>query len=631
MGSSIVVAGQHFDIEHPVLTFEDRDGYSAYVKHRTDVPSSIYPTHPAQGMENKEARYRERRFLEQRSLSALKRGVRQVVVHLDGCLHAKMCFDVLHNQHGLSVHFLVDNDGTIYQTLDLADCAFHAAGVNERSIGIELANRGDAARFPGAYKDGARETVTCTVHDTLFLAYDYTKAQYEGMTKLAAGLARILDIPLTSPRGSDGAPHRTLLPSPADYPGFIGHYNITREKWDPGPWDFQRMFRRVSSRVTFPLTSPERLRPQGELDPKRFEAEADRYFVQTETLAPGRFPIGPSGESRLWHAGVHLVGGRDAPVYAPMPGRVVAARYSPPSRYGSTAFVLVKHTFETETDALPFFTLYFHLRGEGSADAPPWLARTPDLAGELDSGRLLLLDTAIGAGELIGHLGEAGPPEQREPQIHFAIFAEENVAATLDPSAFQLVDGGTTSRFAPKAIVRLFDRAEDGKPPDGLVSRRELAAFFRGDARAREELRQMVVRHLSEWTVDGWEATIDGAPDFRALSSDERRRLYEEQIRPTSWWSDSVARHSGLPSDGVVFSYHPIGFLAWYEALMRRRADERSRGIAEARGDEVVGDATARFKLDSESTVQMTDASDSAAPPPRRGLTIEEMLEGYGD
>jgi hypothetical protein len=29
--------------------------------------------------------------------------------------------------------------------------------------------------------------------------------------------------------------------------------------------------------------------------------------------------------------------------------------------------------------------------------------------------------------------------------------------------------------------------------------------------------------------------------------------------------------------------------------------------------------------------VQMTDASDTAAPPPRRGLTIEEMLEGYGD
>ena len=112
MGSSIVVAGQRFDIDHPVVTFEDSAGYNAYLKHRTDDPSQLYPTHPAAGMEKKEGRYRERHTLEARTLTALKRTVRQVVVHLDGCLHSKMCFDVLHNQHGLSVHFLVDNDGT---------------------------------------------------------------------------------------------------------------------------------------------------------------------------------------------------------------------------------------------------------------------------------------------------------------------------------------------------------------------------------------------------------------------------------------------------------------------------------------------------------------------------------------
>ena len=34
-------------------------------------------------------------------------------------------------ERGLSVlHFLIDNDRTIYQALDPADCAFHAAGAN---------------------------------------------------------------------------------------------------------------------------------------------------------------------------------------------------------------------------------------------------------------------------------------------------------------------------------------------------------------------------------------------------------------------------------------------------------------------------------------------------------------------
>ena len=631
MGSSIVVAGQRFDIDHPVVTFEDSAGYNAYLKHRTDDPSQLYPTHPAAGMEKKEGRYRERHTLEARTLTALKRTVRQVVVHLDGCLHSKMCFDVLHNQHGLSVHFLVDNDGTIYQTLDLADCAFHAAGVNEHSVGIELANRGDAARFPGVYKDGARETVTCMVHDTLFLAYDYTRAQYDAMTKLSAALARILDLPLAAPRGGDGSPHRGLMPDPGAFAGFIGHYNITGEKWDPGPWDFQRMFRRVASRVTLPLTVPERLRGASGVDPARFAAETELYYQRTETLSPGRFPVAPEGESRLWHAGVHLMGGPDAPLYSPLPGRVVAARSSPPSAYGSTSFVLVRHTLDTDREVLPFYTLYFHVRPEVlGPDAPPWLARTPDVGEDLGSGRTLRLDTAIDAGERLAHLGEAGPADAREPQVHFAVFAEEDVVGRVDPDAFRRVDGVATGRFAPSALVGLFDRAEGGKPPDGLLSRREILEFFQASPR-REELRTLVVRHLSEWTVDGWEAAIEGARDFRALSSAQRRALYDEQIRPTLWWNESIARHTGLPLDGVVHSYHPIGFLAWYEAHVRRRAEERSRGIVLATGKEVVSDAALRFKLDSESTLHMTDATDVSAPPPRRGLTLDEMLEGYGE
>ena len=147
MGSEIIVCGRRFDIDHQVVTFEEADGYSAYVPHCTDDISRIYATHPAPGLAHRATRYSARRLMGGSSrLELLRQVVRKVTVHLDGCLSASQCFNVLHNQRGLSVHFMVDNDGTIYQTLDLMHCAFHAAGVNEVAIGIELQHRGAAAR-----------------------------------------------------------------------------------------------------------------------------------------------------------------------------------------------------------------------------------------------------------------------------------------------------------------------------------------------------------------------------------------------------------------------------------------------------------------------------------------------------
>ena len=61
------------------------------------------------------------------------------VNHWDVCLNSKSCFKVLQNR-GLSVHFLIDNDGTIYQTMDMQHIAFHAGNHNDVSIGVEISN-----------------------------------------------------------------------------------------------------------------------------------------------------------------------------------------------------------------------------------------------------------------------------------------------------------------------------------------------------------------------------------------------------------------------------------------------------------------------------------------------------------
>ena len=70
-----------------------------------------------------------------------KRNVRLFVNHWDVCLNSKSCNDVL-NRSGISVHFLIDNDGTIYQTMDMQHGAWHAGSerVNRASVGVEISN-----------------------------------------------------------------------------------------------------------------------------------------------------------------------------------------------------------------------------------------------------------------------------------------------------------------------------------------------------------------------------------------------------------------------------------------------------------------------------------------------------------
>ena len=70
--------------------------------------------------------------------------VDQVVLHYDAAGTSRRCFEILHDVRGLSCHLLLDVDGTVRQTLDLALRARHATVANDRSVGIEI-RRGRAA------------------------------------------------------------------------------------------------------------------------------------------------------------------------------------------------------------------------------------------------------------------------------------------------------------------------------------------------------------------------------------------------------------------------------------------------------------------------------------------------------
>jgi hypothetical protein len=213
-------------------------------------------------------------------LETLRDVVDQFVIHFDVCGTSKRCFQVLHDARGLSVHFMLDVDGTIYQTLDLKERAWHATIANDRSVGIEIANMGaypvrrsavgddplgawyakDAVgqtvlTFPGGLdKSGIRDRskpfhpardqpVVGTVQGEELRQYDLTPQQYDSLTKLTATLCTVLPkIRCDYPRGADGKviPHKLPDAELSAYHGVLGHYHVQTNKNDPGPafqWD----------------------------------------------------------------------------------------------------------------------------------------------------------------------------------------------------------------------------------------------------------------------------------------------------------------------------------------------------------------------------------------------------------
>ena len=70
-----------------------------------------------------------------------QRDVKMFVNHWDVCLSSKSCERIM-KKKGTSVHFCIDNDGTIYQLLDTQHAAWQAGTrvTNLASVGVEISN-----------------------------------------------------------------------------------------------------------------------------------------------------------------------------------------------------------------------------------------------------------------------------------------------------------------------------------------------------------------------------------------------------------------------------------------------------------------------------------------------------------
>jgi len=288
-GDEIVIAGHYFRTGAPVVLWTDPGGYDAYRTERRFVPfeksSWEATTQEAKNELDSPNRYGLRKaVLSDAEISKVQGGgwplelvqqkVDQFVMHYDVCGTSAQCFKVLHDLRGLSVQFMVDVDGTIYQTMDLKERAWHATIANSRSVGVEIAHMGayhtvagplsqwyskDAAgqvkldipdarrkllRNPDYAGGPARqELIRGEIQGNPYVQYDFTPEQYDSLTRLTAALCTALPkIQCDYPKDENGKliPHVLTREQFDRFQGVIGHYHIQAEKQDPGPafdWD----------------------------------------------------------------------------------------------------------------------------------------------------------------------------------------------------------------------------------------------------------------------------------------------------------------------------------------------------------------------------------------------------------
>jgi N-acetyl-anhydromuramyl-L-alanine amidase AmpD len=290
-GDEIVVCGKYIHTGTPVVLWTDPGGYDAYRVERRFAPfeesdwkttqeevkdldlPNRYNLRTAGLTTNEIERVRGGGW----DLPLLQRVVDQFVLHYDVCGVSRQCFNVLHDHRGLSVHFMLDLDGTIYQTLDLKERAWHATSSNHRSVGIEIANMGAYPKLEGSAlekwyardpdgrtritipdqlgdgwirtpnfvgRPARNEPVTGEVQGRTLTQYDFTPEQYRALAHLTAALCRTFpQLKCDYPRDGSGKliPHKLPDEDLERLQGVIGHYHIQTNKTDPGPaldWDY---------------------------------------------------------------------------------------------------------------------------------------------------------------------------------------------------------------------------------------------------------------------------------------------------------------------------------------------------------------------------------------------------------
>ena len=181
-----------------------------------------------------------------------KRKINMFVNHWDVCLDSTTCVKVL-NKRNISVHFCIDNDGTIYQLLDTNHAAWHASSrkVNHRAIGIEIANA-YYPKYQSWYKRkgfGERPMMEgAQVHGKTLKPFTwFYPEQIKALQALWKAIHEGIGIPLECPLDENGENLTTTSSKvkAGTFKGFINHFHVTKSKIDCAGLDIKKLLNEI--------------------------------------------------------------------------------------------------------------------------------------------------------------------------------------------------------------------------------------------------------------------------------------------------------------------------------------------------------------------------------------------------
>ncbi len=176
-----------------------------------------------------------------------KRDIKSFVTHWDVCLNSMSCAKVLAKRN-VSVHFCIDNDGTIIQLHDLNDACWHAGNskVNRSSVGVEISNA-YYLKYQNWYKKNVgkeRPIMSGALAQNKKLE-DFTwfyPEQIEALKALYRALHEGCGIPLEVPAEKWAYDKNAAS---GKFKGFMNHFHCSTKKIDCGGLDIEEILKEI--------------------------------------------------------------------------------------------------------------------------------------------------------------------------------------------------------------------------------------------------------------------------------------------------------------------------------------------------------------------------------------------------
>ena len=303
----------------------------------------------------------------------------------------------------------------------------------------------------------------------------------------------------------------------------------------------------------------------------------------------------------------------------------MALKYADDVPIGSANFVLMRHGFRLAGKETIFFILYFHIQREdpkrprvgwmAGADKAPWWEA-------VQRGEVAYPDFDLGGGEVIGHVGHAGPRQPGRPDARRGDVGQGPGRRSW--ARLLQVDRRRRQRPAFCEVGEIISAIDKPKGRgDGQLSEAELRAFFQRDA-TRTELRK--AGGAQPVRVGRVRRLRSGAPAQQKSSGMTKGRALAPVPRPDR--ADAlVHRRSGAASRSAE-GLHRLALPS--RAL--HRLDERA-AQKQATVTAVIqvnsGPAAAKVLDDRDSLEGFTDEEDEMSarsqPPPRPGRAGQQL------